>query len=102
MEIVLARAIKNVIEKEWGFDAEIIDDYSGRGMFGDTTAAVVVENPYIVFGAVGYLLGYYENEALGVLPSIRSVDLDWLSEELDRFYWESLKVDNMGRKYVVY
>lgn len=47
-----AEALVNVIEG-LGYKAEVYDDYSGRGMFGRTTAGVVTDmSKALVEGAV--------------------------------------------------
>ena len=58
---------------DMGIDAQLDKDYSGRGMFGRTTAAITTADP----GDVAYAAGQ-----LGLRVS--------------------RKVDNMGLAYVVY
>ena len=43
MDLELAKEIVNLMEN-FGEEAELYEDYSGKGMFGKTTAGVVVDN----------------------------------------------------------
>jgi hypothetical protein len=50
-----AEQIVEYIQYEMGEDAEVYEDYSGRGMYGNTCAGIVVDNPGFVWYACGAL-----------------------------------------------
>lgn len=56
-----------------GVEAEVYEDYSGRNMYGKTTAAVLCDETHEVMWAMGEL-------------GIR----------------DSMKVDNLGKRWIVY
>jgi hypothetical protein len=70
-----------------GVECDIHDDYSGRGMYGKTTYAVVVNNPLQLLGAVvAYVKAIWDaGEDLSEVPA------------LDR-----LEEDVMGRDVIIY
>ena len=49
-----AEAIVDYLEDK-GITAEVYQDYSGRGMYGTTTTAVVTKDPFDVARAMGAL-----------------------------------------------
>lgn len=80
---LIVEALHNYGEDE----AELYEDYSGRGMYGRNTTGVVVENT----GAI--------------LPAVVEYLRDNVCEECD---WdgipdfESMRLDNLGLSYIVY
>ena len=70
-----------ILEEIEGLDIGecLYEDYSGRGMYGKTTAAVVADQAFTVFEAIGRL------KERGELP-------DTLKAQ----------VDSLGRGYVIY
>ena len=54
MRICNAEAIVGHLECE-GIEAEVMEDYSGRGMFGEKTAAVISDDLGDVLIAIGEL-----------------------------------------------
>ena len=73
---------------EVGVDFEVIGNYSGRGMMGDQTAAVVV-------GSWTDMLAVVAN--LGGNVAARHGGCDHLVSEL-----QNLRMDNLGRQVVIY
>lgn len=69
------------------------EDYSGRSMYGKSTAAVVVENIGDLLAAVAYAGALAGAGELGEIPQ-SSLDL---VEDLQR-----VSMDSMGRGIVVY
>lgn len=84
MNLPLAKFIQNAVEYI-GEEANIYENYSGRGMFGKTTAGVVVEHQeFIIQGILEFLKENPRNNALEKI-------------EIDGF-----RFDNMGRGFIVY
>lgn len=67
-----------------GIEAEIYENYSGRGMRGESTAGVVVENPIALLGAA------IEYAAEGDDRDLSGWDL------------HKLKTDSMGLSSILY
>lgn len=69
---------------------EIVESYSGRGMYGATCFGVTVEpsNVRYVYAALGYAMGYAEAD---------DGDMDTAEALLRAVAW-----DNMGRDFIVY
>ena len=65
-----------------GDDAELYEDYSGRGMFGMTTTGVVFSEYNKLFEAF-YLLGVEDGD-------------------YNDYNFSSLRIDNMGLRYIIY
>lgn len=76
MNLDNAHAIAEAIEDE-GYDAEVREEYSGRGMFGRTVPAIVTDAPLTMIG--------------------------WAAGTLD-ISWDEVptRTDSMGRQTVVY
>jgi hypothetical protein len=83
MDIRIAEIIEN-----YGCDIEIRDDYSGRGMFGRTTVAVVCSFPDFIYAL--------KNACL----SVEEGDEDY--ELLRSFNVSNLSMDSMGYESVFY
>ena len=77
----LADFFKNALEYA-GEDAEVREDYSGRGMFGKTTIGTVFASPTLLMAAV---LDY-------VRETKAEIPLDF----------ESIRQDNIGLKIIWY
>ena len=82
MKESLAEDLAEVIT-DLGYETAIMDDYSGRGMYGDRTYAVTFPNFAVLCRAV-FCLGEH-NDVGGF-------------DESDF----NIKFDNMGRDYVAY
>ncbi len=74
-----------------GNNAKYRDDYSGRGMYGDTTPAIVADSGVLVGWAVGQAIIEVEG-ALAYQPDFE----DWVDEILPQ------RQDSMGRSQVFY
>lgn len=80
-----AVALRNAAE-ELGVDIEVDKDYSGRGMYGDTTYAVTVSGV----------------ASLASLIAVAGRSIDSASHEQFVTDMQNLRSDNMGRDYVYY
>jgi hypothetical protein len=77
MNLDEAQEVVDVLDFEFGIEAEVREDYSGRGMYGNTVVAFVVGSGEEI--AVGYALGMV-GVAIGDIPD---------------------RIDSMGRDSVV-
>lgn len=84
MQKKTAVALRNAAE-ELGVDIEMDKDYSGRGMFGDTTYAVTLSGI----------------ASLATLIAVAARDLETGHEDFVEDM-QNLRSDNMGREYVYY
>jgi len=74
-------------------DAKIYEDYSGRGMYGETTTGIVCSNPMAVTEAlIEALLNTDEDE-------VETLNEQYNEDEDDR---TSLSFDSLGHDYIVY
>lgn len=86
-----AEFLKEAIENNGG-DATIHEDYSGRGMYGSTTCGIVVDDPMSVLADV---LKY-------ISESLIDEDNETCIYEGRRFTADSFRMDNMGRRTIIY
>jgi hypothetical protein len=85
MQKKTAVALRNAAE-ELGVDIEVDKDYSGRGMFGDTTYAVTVSGV----------------ASLATLIAVAGRSMDSANHEDFVEDMQNLRSDNMGRDLVYY
>ena len=85
MQKKTAVALRNAAE-ELGVDIEVDNDYSGRGMFGDTTYAVTVSGV----------------ASLATLIAVAGRSMNSASHEDFVEDMQNLRSDNMGRDLVYY
>ena len=85
MELKLAQAIVEAVE-DMGDEATVCEDYSGRGMYGASTAGVVVPSVGVVLTAVIARAHLFVDQT--GCP---------LFDEGDHF-----STDNMGRDMIIY
>lgn len=86
MDLKLAELLCSILEDE-GEDVSIDEEYSGRGMYGDTTAAIT---------------GDFSPSILLMLVLERVKD-GWLTEDvLEDVKLKSLRQDSMGLGVVIY
>jgi hypothetical protein len=85
MQKKTAVALRNAAE-ELGVDIEVDKDYSGRGMFGDTTYAVTVSGV----------------ASLATLIAVAGRSMNSASHEDFVEDMQNLRSDNMGRDLVYY
>lgn len=84
MNIQLAKFIQNAVE-HIGEEAEIREDYSGRGMMGRQTVGVVVDHEkFIIQGLLEFFKEFPNTNG------IKNIRID------------DLRFDNMGRGIIVY
>lgn len=89
----LAEALVQALEDE-GIDAELREDYSGRGMYGKTTAGVVFD------GDIGGVLqAVINNATCFIQEEDEPVDFFDLCE---RFSVGNLRTDGMGLQTILY
>ena len=87
MKLEAAKFLVEVAEFA-GIEASVYHDYSGRGMFGEKTVGVTVENPIALLGAaIEYAAEYTDDEP----NPIRFADWDL----------HKLRSDSMGRRDVI-
>ena len=55
MDIEQANQVADVLNRDFNMDIEVLDDYSGRGMYGAEVAAFVLDDGDELF--VGYAFG---------------------------------------------
>jgi len=70
-----------------GIEAELREDYSGRGMYGKTTFAVVTEKTHLIISAILRYLPNLEPEEYVELPDFSNF---------------TLKQDSMGLGVILY
>ena len=74
---------------QWdGIEHDVRDDYSGRGMYGDTTCGIVLDNPLELIGAsIRYILE-------------TQIELEEIPDDFSET--TNLQTDNMGLRHIVY
>ena len=87
MELKQAKLIVDVLQDHGVEGISLSEDYSGRGMYGRTTAAVCIDS-LMQIAMMGWAAGAIES--LGVGARITAMDV------------ESWSIDNMGMGYVIY
>lgn len=98
MDEKLAKLVVIVINDVFGKDAELFAEYIGGSLFGDITAGVSVDDPGYVFAAVGYVMALDDADKLVEFFSHRFGAL----ENISYFDIGRLRVDNLGKKFIVY
>lgn len=86
MELEHAKLIVESLNEIGDAEYEVYENYSGRGMYGETTTAIVV--PSVL---------KFATDVLRVSNSFVDEDGDCLLCEL-----QNLKSDNLGRDYIIY
>lgn len=80
MNIELAKTLVDIID-----NSKLREDYSGRGMFDETTTGIIVEN------------------LTDVITSIINCSDDLVDNNGRPLFWcENLRIDSMGRDYILY
>ena len=69
------------------WDGEIHKDYSGRGMFGNTTTAISFENENDFYNAIGAIIQDGDPEEL---------------KELAEFLNGTVRTDSLGHEIIIY
>jgi hypothetical protein len=94
-----AKYARRIVEAATMLDMEsdLREDYSGRGMYGSKTAAVVFDDNSGLLAAVAYAAGRMAEDAANANEDDETEDYEKFVEEL-----QSLRWDNMGRGIVVY
>ena len=93
MKLTLAKFLAEKIEDMSGEECQVHEDYSGRGMYGYTTAGIICERPLEV---ADVLVEAYLNAD----PD----EVDALNEAMDNEdgFQNSFQFDSMARQYIVY
>jgi hypothetical protein len=69
-----------------GIECEIREGYSGRGMYGEETYGIVLKNPVdLVSAVIEHMRGITDSREMVAVPLFRA-----------------LRVDGMGRDFIVY
>ena len=93
MDRKLAETLVQALEDE-GIDAELREDYSGRGMYGKTTAGVVFD------GDIGGVLqAVINNATCFIQEEVEPVDF---FDVCERFGVGNLRTDGMGLQTIIY
>lgn len=97
MNIELANFLKKAAE-HCGNEADIREEYSGRGMYGRSTAAVVVNSlPELMLNVIQYTREIVENNQ--ELEDVAVTLLDAIPEVADL---GRLRTDSMGHDTILY
>ena len=78
MKAEVAKFLETVAEEN-GLDAEVRDDYSGRGMYGDETHAIVTDDPMgLLCHAVNFVKEYANDVVEGelIIPELNGFRTD--------------------------
>jgi hypothetical protein len=84
------KRVAEVVAGSSSYNADIREDYSGRGMYGKTTAAIVMEEP----------AGLVHAFVVAALEAEREGDGD-LADDIAKAA-KRLRTDQLGRSVVVY
>jgi hypothetical protein len=82
---------------EHGYDMEIYEDYSGRGMFGDTTTGVVCDSLRDFLAAVSEKFYEMILDAKDLGEDYDTEDAKVLMENVGR-----IRLDNLGTSLIIY
>lgn len=98
MTIEMARFLQACCDNAWN-DCKVQAEYSGRGMFGQTTAAIVVDSAtQLLADVIRYVsenIGEYSD------PKEDNVTIkEWLGNEIPDV--SSFRVDNLGSRIILY
>jgi hypothetical protein len=88
MELRTAQTLVDLIENN-GEEAELHEDYSGRGMYGDTTSGIVLDDPSQILAAICRIVGEG-----GRIDN----DLKEMAEDLE----SGFRTDSMGMQTICY
>jgi hypothetical protein len=101
MNIELARLLKNICEDVGNQECEIREDYSGRGMYGKTTAGIVIDSvPLLVADILQWVSGNIgKHQTVSEGDTNAGID-EWLGGEIPDV--SDLRVDNMGNQTILY
>ena len=90
MELKLAEKIVNICLHNSSHEIELREDYSGRGMFGKTTAAVIVEYESAITEAIG-----------SFLVDASEDDIEEINE-LGALMEKGYRTDSLGMRTIIY
>lgn len=82
---------------ENSYDMDIHEDYSGRGMFGNTTTGIVCDSEKDFYNAIGELYMEMIKDAIIEAEYYDMKPAQELTETIGR-----IRVDNMGYRYIFY
>lgn len=82
---------------ENGYDMELYEDYSGRGMFGDTTTGVVCDNLNVFLASVSEIFFEMILDAKDLGDDFDTESAEILSKSVGR-----IRVDNLGKNIIIY
>jgi len=87
MKLEYAQAFEEALSMS--IDVELRKDYSGRGMFGDTTAGIVVESFDEFLTGIGDFLEYLTDDEIELANKVGKALMN-------------IRTDNMGLKIIIY
>ncbi len=90
MNAEVAKMLKTAADR-LDIEVEVTTDYSGRGMYGKSTAGLVLDNPMDLVAI-----------AVEAANHLNDMDKATEADDLVGYFYVSLKWDNMGRSYIVY
>lgn len=82
---------------EHSYDMDIREEYSGRGMFGGATTAIVCDNEKYFYEAIGEL---YMKMIKDAMVEAENYDMKLAQDLLETIV--RIRVDNMGYRYIFY
>jgi len=86
----LAKKLIETAENYDSIELELYENYSGRGMYGETTTGIVCDS-FSELMVVGFVLGVYVGE-----------DESCHDDESFALMLETLRWDNLGRRIIFY
>jgi hypothetical protein len=96
MNIEHARFLKRVCDDVGNQECDLREDYSGRGMYGRTTAGIVVDSvPLLLADVLQWV-----KESIGDTGDAHVKTMEWNGGEIPDF--SDFRVDNMGRSTILY
>lgn len=92
MDKELAEKLVEALQEMGDYDADIYEGYSGRGMYGERTTAVIFSDWSALFAAL-YVVGYEDgfNDAKDNESNIPNPEAP-----------EGLRTDQLGLNYIIY
>ena len=94
MNIELAKLLERICNETSNLDCSVRDEYSGRGMYGESTAGIVVDSVPMLLADV--LQWVSDN----ITTSVVNDEVVWLGGEIPDI--SNFRIDNMGRATILY
>lgn len=92
MKIEQAKFLQRVTEDQGNQECDLREDYSGRCMYGATTAGIVVDSlPQLLTDVLNYM-----NDKVGE----SDIQMEWNGGDVPHF--TGFRTDSMGRSMIIY